>query len=253
MKIYAWNVNGLRAVTKKPDFKEFFDTVQPDVVCLQEIKAQEKDLTGDEQVKGYHTYFFPAKKRGYSGTAIYTKEEPLSITKGIGIDEFDDEGRVLTAEFEKFFVLSVYVVNVQPGLPRLSMRERFNDALLSFVQELEKQKPVIITGDFNVAHHPIDLKNDKANVGNPGFTDEERAKFSELLDAGFVDTFRAHHPDEEKYSWWTYRFGARKRNIGWRIDYVVVSKSLFPSIKESVILNEVHGSDHCPVGVIINE
>lgn len=251
MKIISWNVNGIRAVLKK-GFKESVEEMNPDILCLQETKISEDMLTDEiRNLNGYHEYFFSAEKKGYSGTAIFTKEKPLSVRQGIGHEVADSEGRVITAEFENFYVLSIYVVNVQNTLARLAIRQDFNDALLAYVNELEKSKPVIMTGDFNVAHHEIDLKNDKANRGKAGFTDEEREKFDELLAANKIDTFRQLHPNEEKYSWWSYRANARANNVGWRIDYIVVSQPLMKQVQDAFILNDILGSDHCPVGIIL--
>jgi exodeoxyribonuclease-3 len=251
MKIVSWNVNGIRAVRKK-EFTSSVKAIDADVLCLQETKISEDMLTDEiRSLENYHEYFFSAQKKGYSGTAIFSKTKPLAVRQGIGHDVADDEGRVLTAEFKDFFVLSIYVVNVQSTLARLEIRQDFNDALLKYVKELEKQKPVIMTGDFNVAHHEIDLKNDKANRGKAGFTDEEREKFDDILAKDFVDTYRQLHPETEKYSWWSYRANARANNVGWRIDYVLTSKTLSPKIKEAFILNEIIGSDHCPVGVVL--
>ncbi len=251
MKIITWNVNGIRAVAKK-NLHEFLLEYNPDVFCVQETKAQEDQL-GEEitAIGDYYSFFFSAKKKGYSGVAIYSKKKPLSLIKGISVEEFDDEGRVLTAEFENYFVLSVYVPNAQPELARIDYRKRFNDELLNFVSNLEKKysKPVVICGDLNVAHNEIDLKNPKANRFNPGFSDEEREKFSELLDSGYIDIFRHFNPDKIRYSWWSYRFNARSKNIGWRIDYILISKSAIENVKKVDILNEVLGSDHCPVCV----
>lgn len=245
----SWNVNGLRAVAKK-GFDEFLLNYNPDILCVQETKAQIDNLEDHHTNIGeYDAYFFSAKKKGYSGTGIYTKMKPLAVMEGIGIEEFDDEGRVLVLEFEKFYVASVYSPNVQHGLLRMDFRMNFEEELRKFANKLKKTKPVFICGDLNVAHEPIDLKNDKANVGNPGFTDEERGAFTQLLGEGFVDTFRHLHPDTVEYSWWSYRFNARAKNIGWRIDYVVVNKEFVSNIKEAFILQEVMGSDHCPVGV----
>lgn len=251
MKIISWNVNGLRAVAKK-GFDKFLLEYNPDILCIQETKAQTENLDDTHTAIGdYHAYFASAKKRGYSGVGIYTKHKPLNSIEGIGIPEFDNEGRVLTVEFDKLFVISVYVPNAQPELVRINFRERFNDALKEFANNLRKRKPVVICGDLNVAHNEIDLKNPGPNRGNPGFSDEERAKFNELLDAGYVDTFRHLHPTEVKYSWWSYRFSARAKNIGWRIDYIIINKEAIHLIKEAFILNEVLGSDHCPVGITI--
>lgn len=249
MKIMSWNVNGLRAIAKK-GFHEFLQDCSPDILCIQETKAQFKDLTDHHTtIDGYEAYFYSAQKRGYSGTAIYSKKKPLQVIEGLGIEKFDNEGRVLTAEYEDFFVISCYVPNAQPGLARIDYREEFNDELKQFMKQLEKKKPVILCGDLNVAHNEIDLKNPGPNKGNPGFSDEERTKFTELLESGFVDTFRYFHPTTVKYSWWSYRFSARSKNIGWRIDYVVVSKKLVGIIKKAQIHNEIVGSDHCPVSI----
>ncbi len=255
IKIISWNVNGIRAVAKK-GFDKFILEYNPDVLCIQETKAQEDQL--DDSIKNvgeYYSYFHSAEKKGYSGVAIYSKTKPLSIQYGIGVEEFDSEGRVLTAEYEDVFVLSIYVPNAQPGLVRIKYRERFNDALLEFANKLQKEygKGVILCGDLNVAHNEIDLKNPGPNRGNPGFSDEERSKFNKLLDAGYIDTFRHFYPEEIKYSWWSYRFNARAKNIGWRIDYVVVNKEFISRIKDAEILNEVMGSDHCPVSITIKK
>jgi exodeoxyribonuclease III len=254
MLLMSWNVNGLRAVAKK-GFDTFLREYNPYVLCIQETKAQFDNLEDHHKhIDDYEAYFFSAKKKGYSGTALYCKEKPLGVIEGLGVEEFDDEGRVLTAEFEKFFVMSVYVPNAQPGLVRISYRERFNDALLNFVNNLKKDfnKHVILCGDFNVAHNEIDLKNPGPNRGNPGFSDEERFKFNELLDDGFVDTFRNLYPTSVKYSWWSYRFNARAKGIGWRIDYVIVNKELMTFVKSANIHDEVIGSDHCPVSIEIS-
>jgi exodeoxyribonuclease-3 len=251
MKIISWNVNGIRAAIKK-DFTTSVKEMDADILCIQETKISEDMLTDAiKKLNGYYEYFFSAEKKGYSGTAIFSKEQPLAVRQGIGHDVADSEGRVLTAEFKDFFVLSIYVVNVQPTLARLTIRQDFNDALLTYVKELEKEKPVIMTGDFNVAHKEIDLKNDKANRGKAGFTDEEREKFDNILAHNFVDTYRHFNPDTEKYSWWSYRANARVNNVGWRIDYVLVSKALLPQVKNTFILNDIHGSDHCPVGIVL--
>jgi len=249
MKLMTWNVNGIRAIAKK-GFEIFLREYNPDILCLQETKAQEDQLDNSlKNIEDYHSFFFSAKKKGYSGVAIYSKKKPLSVIKGIGVEEFDDEGRVLSLEFEDFFVLSIYVPNAQPELARIEFRKKFNDELLKFVKnlEIEFSKPVILCGDFNVAHQEIDLKNPKANRGNPGFSDEEREKFSELLKNDFIDVFRFLNPEKIKYSWWSYRFNARTKNIGWRIDYIIVSSNLIQDIVKVDMLNEVLGSDHCPV------
>lgn len=251
MNIISWNVNGLRAVAKK-GFDKFLIEYNPDVLCIQETKAQLDNLEEHHtEIGDYHSYFFSAKKKGYSGVGIYTKKKPLNVIEGLGIEEFDDEGRVLTIELEKIYVISVYVPNAQPELFRIKYRERFNDALKNFANKLRKKKTVVICGDLNVAHKEIDLKNPSPNRGNPGFSDEERKKFNELLDAGYIDTFRHIHPTEVKYSWWSYRFSARAKNIGWRIDYIVVNKEVIDKVNKAEIHNEVLGSDHCPVSIKI--
>ncbi len=253
MEIHSWNVNGLRAVAKK-GFHEYLRAYNPDILCIQETKAQLHNL--EEQhtdIEDYYAYFFSAKKKGYSGVGIYTKTKPLSIIEGLGIEAFDDEGRFLMAEFENFFVASVYSPNAQHELLRLDFRLSFEETLRAYVKKMNKIKPVILCGDLNVAHEEIDLKNPKANVTNPGFTPQERKSFDALLQEGFIDTFRFLHPKAIAYSWWSYRFNARARNIGWRIDYVVVSKELADNIQEAFILSEVLGSDHCPIGVKIKE
>lgn len=255
MNIMSWNVNGLRAIAKK-GFDTFLLEYNPDVLCIQETKAQLDNLEEHHtDIGDYYSYFFSAQRKGYSGVAVYTKHKPLAIIEGLDIEEFDEEGRVLTLEFEDFFVLSVYVPNAQPELKRIDYRMRFNDALAKFSQDLHKthHKDVFICGDLNVAHNEIDLKNPKANRKNPGFSDEERSKFNELLDTGFVDTFRYFHPEKIQYSWWSYRFNARAKGIGWRIDYVVCNKEAISKIKEATIHDEVMGSDHCPVSITLRQ
>ena len=244
-KMISWNVNGLRAVMGK-NFMEVFESLDADIFCLQETKLQEGQLELD--LPGYHMYWNYAKKKGYSGTALFTKEEPLSVTYGMGIEEHDHEGRVITAEFPDYYVLTVYVPNSQNELKRLPYRMTWEDAWRQYIGELNKKKPVIYCGDLNVAHEEIDLKNPKSNRMNPGFSDEERAKMTQLLSSGFVDTFRYLYPDKTgAYSWWSYRFNARKNNAGWRIDYFIVSERLKDKIKSADIWSEVQGSDHCPV------
>ena len=244
-KMISWNVNGLRAVMGK-NFMEVFDSLDADIFCLQETKLQEGQLELD--LPGYHMYWNYAEKKGYSGTALFTKEEPLSVTYGMGIEEHDHEGRVITAEFSDYYVLTVYVPNSQNELKRLPYRMTWEDAWRQYIGELNKKKPVIYCGDLNVAHEEIDLKNPKSNRMNPGFSDEERAKMTQLLSSGFVDTFRYLYPDKTgAYSWWSYRFNARKNNAGWRIDYFIVSERLKDKIKSADIWSEVQGSDHCPV------
>lgn len=250
-KLISWNVNGLRACMQK-GFPDFFKEIDADIFCLQETKLQEGQITMD--LPGYHQYWNYAEKKGYSGTAIFTKEEPLSVSYGIGIEEHDHEGRVITLEFQNFYMITVYTPNSQDELRRLDYRMKWEDAFLAYLKKLEEKKPVIVCGDMNVAHKEIDLKNPKTNRKNAGFTDEERNKFSNLLDAGFTDTFRYFYPDQEGiYSWWSYRFKAREKNAGWRIDYFLTSKSLNDSLKDAVIYTDIFGSDHCPVGLIIED
>ncbi len=244
MKLISWNVNGLRAVMGK-NFMEFFNKIDADCFCLQETKLQEGQIEMD--LPGYHQYWNYADKKGYSGTAIFTKKEPLSVRYGMGIDEHDHEGRLITLEFEDLYLITVYVPNSQDELRRLDYRMKWEDDFLSYVKELEKTKPVVFCGDLNVAHKEIDLKNPKTNRRNAGFTDEERGKFTVLLENGFTDTFRYFYPDQITYSWWSYRFRAREKNAGWRIDYFVCSDSLRDRLKDAKIHTEVMGSDHCPV------
>ncbi|MBQ6465146.1 MAG: exodeoxyribonuclease III [Oscillospiraceae bacterium] len=247
MKFISWNVNGLRAVMKK-GFEEIFRELDADFVCLQETKLQAGQI--ELAFPGYESYWSYADKKGYSGTAIFTKHTPLSVRCNLGLPEHDTEGRAVTLEYEDFFLVCVYTPNAQDGLRRLDYRMRWEDDFRAYLCALDRQKPVIVCGDMNVAHEEIDLKNPKSNVGNPGFSDEERAKFTELLAAGFTDSFRFLYPDRrDAYSWWSYRAAARERNVGWRIDYFVVSDRLQPNIKEAFILPEVMGSDHCPVGL----
>ena len=253
MKLVSWNVNGLRAVITK-GFKDFFDNIDADIFCLQETKMQKEqvDDTIKEIIKGYNAYWNSAEKKGYSGTAIFSKEKPVNIFYGIGIEEHDKEGRVITLEFEKFYIVNCYTPNSKRELERLEYRQIWEDEFRKYLLKLNKTKPVILCGDLNVAHKEIDLKNPKTNRRNAGFTDEERNKMTELLDAGFTDTFRYLYPDRaEIYSWWSYMFKAREKNAGWRIDYFIVSKSIEEKIKESYIYTEVMGSDHCPVGLDI--
>ncbi len=245
MKFISWNVNGLRACAGKGDFDKAFNSLDADFFCLQETKMQPGQL--DLEYLGYTSFWNSAEKKGYSGTAIYSKHQPLSVTYGIGVEEHDREGRVITLEMPEFFLVCVYTPNSQDGLKRLDYRMTWDDAFREFVLGLKARKGVVICGDMNVAHEEIDIKNPKANRRNAGFTDEERQKFSELLEAGFVDTWRSQHPDEVKYSWWSYRFRARENNAGWRIDYFVVSEDLKDRIAFTDIHNEIFGSDHCPV------
>ncbi|MCR5181647.1 MAG: exodeoxyribonuclease III [Clostridia bacterium] len=244
MKLISWNVNGLRAVMNK-NFMEVFRELDADCFCLQETKLQEGQI--DFEPEGYHSYWNYADKKGYSGTAIFTRTEPISVRRGMGIDEHDHEGRVLTLEFEDFFLTDVYVPNSQDELRRLDYRMRWEDAFRNYQKELEKTKPVVFCGDLNVAHQEIDIKNPKTNHRNAGFTDEERGKMTELLNSGFTDTFRYLYPDTVTYSWWSYRFKARERNTGWRIDYFICSDSLRDKVKDAKIHTDIMGSDHCPV------
>ncbi|WP_271004356.1 exodeoxyribonuclease III [Listeria seeligeri] len=250
MKLISWNVNGLRAAVKK-GFLEYFDSVDADIFCLQETKLQAGQI--DLDLPSYKDYWNYAVKKGYSGTAIFTKKEPLSVQYGLGIEEHDTEGRVITLEFEKFFMVTVYTPNSQAELKRLDYRMTFEDAILAYVKKLDETKPVVLCGDLNVAHEEIDLKNPKTNRKNAGFSDEERAKFTAFLEAGFVDSFRYFYPDlEDAYSWWSYRMNARARNIGWRIDYFVVSERLKDNLVDAKIHPDVLGSDHCPVELELN-
>ena len=250
MKLISWNVNGLRAVVGK-GFMDIFNTLDADVFCLQETKLQAGQIELD--LPGYEQYWNYAERKGYSGTAIFCKKEPLSVSYGLGIDEHDHEGRVITLEFPEFYLVNVYTPNSQDGLKRLDYRMHWEDDFRAYLKKLEESKPVIVTGDMNVAHREIDLKNPKTNRKNAGFTDEERQKFTELLDAGFIDTFRYFYPDQEGiYSWWSYRFSARAKNAGWRIDYFCVSESLKDRLADAKILTDVMGSDHCPVELDLN-
>lgn len=248
MKFISWNVNGLRAVCGK-GFADIFVELDADFVCLQETKLQAGQI--DLEFPGYSSYWDYAEKKGYSGTVIYTKVPPLSVSYGIGIPEHDTEGRCVTLEMEDFYLVNVYVPNSQDGLKRLDYRMSWEDAFRGYVSGLAKKKGVIICGDMNVAHEEIDLKNPATNHFNAGFSDEERGKMSELLAAGFTDSWRLQHPGEAKYSWWSYRMAARERNVGWRIDYFLVSDNLVPRIKGTEIHNEILGSDHCPVELTI--
>lgn len=244
MKLVSWNVNGFRACLTK-GFAEFFSAENADFVCLQETKMQPGQA--DFEAPGYHTYWYSAEKKGYSGTAIFAKKEPLSVRYGLGIPEHDTEGRAITLEYEDFYLLCVYTPNAQRELARLDYRMQWEDTLRDYIVSLDREKPVIYCGDLNVAHEEIDLKNPKTNHHSAGFSDEERAKFTELLSSGFTDTFRKLYPDKVEYSWWSYMMKAREKNIGWRIDYFVVSDRLFPKVKDSRILTSIMGSDHCPV------
>lgn len=250
MRLISWNVNGLRAVMGK-NFMEFFNEIDADIFCLQETKLQEGQIEMD--LPGYYQYWNYAEKKGYSGTAIFTKKEPVSVSYGIGIDEHDHEGRVITLEFDDFYMVTVYTPNSQDELRRLEYRMKWEDDFREYLLKLNHEKPVIVTGDMNVAHREIDLKNPKTNRRNAGFTDEERGKMTELLDSGFIDTFRYFYPDTEGiYSWWSYRFKAREKNAGWRIDYFLVSKDMESRLKDAKIHTEVLGSDHCPLELEID-
>lgn len=249
MKFISWNVNGLRACVGK-GFTDFFDKEDADIFCLQETKLQAGQI--DLPLKGYHQYWNYAEKKGYSGTAIFTKKEPLSVSYGIGIEEHDHEGRVITLEYPDYYFITVYTPNSQSELARLDYRMKWETDFLSYLKKLEETKPVIFCGDLNVAHKEIDLKNPKTNRMNAGFTDEERAKFTALTEAGFIDTFRYFYPDAEGiYSWWSYRFSARAKNAGWRIDYFLVSQALKDRLEDAFIYTDVMGSDHCPIGLLI--
>lgn len=249
IKLISWNVNGLRACCDK-GFRDIFTQLDADFFCLQETKMQEGQL--DLSFEGYTSYWNYAEKKGYSGTAIFTKHQPLQVTYGLGIDEHDHEGRVITLEMEKFFLVTVYTPNSQDGLKRLDYRMTLDDDFRAYLQKLDQSKPVLVCGDLNVAHKEIDLKNPKTNRMNAGFTDQEREKFQLLLDAGFIDTFRYFYPEQTNiYSWWSYRFKAREKNAGWRIDYFLASASLADKLKEAKIHTEIFGSDHCPVEVTV--
>lgn len=249
MKFISWNVNGLRACVGK-GFLDFFKEADADIFCLQETKLQAGQI--DLDLPGYHQYWNYAEKKGYSGTAIFAKEEPLSVSYGIGLEEHDHEGRVITLEYPDFYFITVYTPNSQNELARLDYRMKWEDDFLTYLKKLEETKPVIFCGDLNVAHKEIDLKNPKSNHKNAGFTDEERGKFTALTEAGFIDTFRYFYPDLEGiYSWWSYRFSAREKNAGWRIDYFVTSAALKDRLQDAIIYKDIMGSDHCPVGLIL--
>ena len=251
MKLVSWNVNGLRACMGK-GFMDFFKEADADIFCIQESKLQEGQIS--LELPGYHQYWNYAVNKGYSGTAIFTKEEPLSVSYGLGLEEHDQEGRVITLEFPDFYMVTVYTPNSQDGLARLDYRMTWEEEFLKYLKKLEEKKPVIFCGDLNVAHKEIDLKNPKTNRKNAGFTDEEREKFSVLLENGFIDTFRYFYPDlKDAYSWWSYRFHAREKNAGWRIDYFLVSPQLKERLEDAVIYKDVFGSDHCPVALILKE
>lgn len=249
-KLISWNVNGLRSCMGK-GFMDFFDSVDADIFCLQEIKLSEGQIEWNKE--NYYSYWNYAEKKGYSGTAVFSKEKPLSAKYGIGIDEHDHEGRVITLEFENFYMVTVYTPNSQRELTRLEYRMKWEDDFRNFLNDLRKTKPVVVTGDMNVAHKEIDLKNPKTNRKNAGFTDEERQKMTELLDSGFIDTFRYFYPDaEQRYSWWSYMFKSREKNAGWRIDYFLASKELEDRLISAEIHDKVLGSDHCPIELVID-
>ena len=249
MKLISWNVNGIRACLTK-GFEDIFKKLDADIFCIQETKCQPEQI--ELEFEGYTSYWNSAEKKGYSGTAIFTKQKPLNVTYGIGIEEHDKEGRVITLEFEKFYMVDIYTPNSKRELERLDYRQIWEDVIRKYLLKLNETKPVIMCGDLNVAHKEIDLKNPKTNRHNAGFTDEERQKMTELLDAGFTDSFRYLYPDKENaYSWWSYMGHAREKNVGWRIDYLIVSKSIENQIKEAKIYPEIMGSDHCPVGLEI--
>ena len=248
MKLVSWNVNGLRAVVSK-NFREIFEELDADIFCLQETKLSEGQL--DLKFAGYDSFWNYADKKGYSGTAVYSRKKAHGHTKGIGIDEHDHEGRVVTIEFDDFYLVNVYTPNSQNELARLEYRMDWEAKFLEFVKNLDKIKPLVICGDLNVAHKEIDLKNPKTNRKNPGFTDEERNAFSKLTEAGFIDTYRYLHPETQKFSWWSYRYNARAKNIGWRIDYFLISERLASRLQDADILDNITGSDHCPVTITL--
>ncbi|WP_130871324.1 exodeoxyribonuclease III [Intestinimonas massiliensis (ex Afouda et al. 2020)] len=249
MKLVTWNVNGLRACLNK-GFLDFFREADADVFCLQETKLQPHQI--ELELPGYEIYWNSAEKKGYSGTAVFTRVKPLSVTYGIGIPEHDTEGRVITVEYEDFYLVCCYTPNAQEGLARIDYRMQWEDDFRAWLMELDKKKPVVLCGDLNVAHEEIDLKNPKTNRGNAGFSDQERGKMTELLSSGFADSFRTLYPDREgAYTWWSYRFNARKNNAGWRIDYFIVSDRLLPRVRDQIIHADITGSDHCPVELIL--
>jgi len=246
MKIVSWNVAGFRACLKK-GFADFFERIDADIFCIQEAKVTENEL--EFHPEGYEYYLNPAEKKGYAGTLVYSKIKPLRIQYGMGILEHDHEGRMITLEFENFFLINMYVPNSKQDLLRLEERMKWEDDFFHYIQELEKQKPVIFCGDLNVCHQEIDIKNPKANVRSPGFTMEERNKFSRILNSGYIDTYRYLNPKKVIYTWWSYFANARERNIGWRLDYFVISKKLLPYLHDAMIYNGIYGSDHCPIGL----
>ena len=250
-KLISWNVNGLRACVSKGTFMDFMEKESPDAICLQETKLQEGQIQID--LPGYQQYWNYAEKKGYSGTAAFVKKEPISVSYGLGIAEHDHEGRVITLEYADYYLITVYVPNAKEDLSRLEYRMKWEDDFLSYVKKLEQNKPVIYCGDLNVAHREIDLKNPRSNRGHAGFTDEERAKFDVVTNSDLTDTFRYFYPDQEgAYSWWSYRFHARENNAGWRIDYFITSKTLTDRLQNAMIYSDITGSDHCPVGLILN-
>lgn len=249
MKIVSWNVAGFRAVLKK-GFEEFFDNINADIFCIQESKVELGQFNFSKE--GYDMYLNPAEKKGYSGTLIYSKVKPISVSYGMGIEKHDHEGRIITLEFNDFYLVNEYVPNVKRDLSRLDYRMIWEDDFKKYLKKLEESKPVVVCGDFNVAHTEMDIKNAKANIGNAGFTYEERGKFSELLDAGFIDTFRYFHKDEIKYTWWSYMGHARENNVGWRIDYFITSKNIINKVKGAYIYDDIMGSDHAPIGLDID-
>lgn len=249
MKIISWNVAGFRACLKK-GFEEFFYKKNADIYCLQEVKATKEQIPFNP--KDYYCYLYPAERKGYSGTMIYSKIKPLSVSKGINVEQHDHEGRVITLEFNDFYLITVYVPNVKRDLSRLDYRMIWEDDFRKYLKKLEEKKPVVVCGDFNVAHNEIDIKNAKANIGNAGFTYEERKKFTELIDAGFIDTYRYINNDKIQYSWWSYMGHARENNVGWRIDYFITSDIIKNKIENAYILDQTMGSDHCPIGLDIN-
>ncbi|MBQ5890161.1 MAG: exodeoxyribonuclease III [Clostridia bacterium] len=248
MKLISWNVNGFRACLNK-GFEQFFKDTDADFFCIQETKMQPGQASFEAE--GYHQYWYSAEKKGYSGTAVFAKKEPISVKYGLGIDEHDHEGRAITLEYDDFYLLCVYTPNAQRELARLDYRMKWEDALRDYIKSLDAKKPVIYCGDLNVAHEEIDLKNPKTNHFSAGFSDEERGKFTELLQSGFCDTFRTLYPEKVEYSWWSYMYHAREKNVGWRIDYFVVSERVMDKVKDSRIFTDIMGSDHCPVGLEI--
>jgi len=250
MRLISWNVNGLRAALKN-NFLERVGTMNPDILCLQETRVSQHEI--NVPLDGYHQYFSSAKKRGYSGVAVFSRTMPESVSYGLGMDEHDNEGRIITLDLKDYYLVNVYTPNARHELVRLDYRQKWDADFLSFLQKLEQEKPVIFCGDLNVAHKEIDLKNPKSNERNPGFTVEERRGFDRYIESGFIDTFREFNKEPGQYTWWTYRFHARAKNIGWRIDYFCISRALKSRLKDAFILKDVMGSDHCPVGIILGE